>query len=62
MTFPTDTIRLEAARKIFTGTVIEIHKIGDRTAYYSATFNEKTLQHTSLTGLCGLLWAKAVKR
>lgn len=61
MAFPTGTIKLEAARKIFVGVTIEDHKIGDKTAYYSAAFKGETLQDTSLTDLCGLLWAKAAK-
>ena len=57
MTFPTGTIRLQAAQAIFTGVEISEVKIsGDTVGYQAWISDEKILSHKHLTNLCRLLW------
>jgi hypothetical protein len=62
MAFPTGTIKLEAARKIFVGVDIEVHKLGEKVLYYSTIFKGELLESDSLTALCLMLWSNAVAR
>jgi uncharacterized protein YjbI with pentapeptide repeats len=56
MAFPTNTIRLDAARAIFTNVDFsEIIVSGVRVGYRAKT-EGATLENTSLTALCRALW------
>lgn len=64
MTFPKGTIRLDAARAIFTGVEITEVFMGEKVVGYRAGFiEEKTgvnqFEETSLTALCRKLWLTA---
>lgn len=62
MAFPTGTIRLAAAKNIFTDVTFREIKIADKVAGYSATMpGYPDLEHTSLTELCHSLWARSLK-
>lgn len=56
MAFPTGTIRLEAARVIFTGVEFEEITIGGKTVGYRAKYDGKTYENASLTALSKQLW------
>ncbi len=59
MAFPTGTIKLEAAKAIFTGVEFELITIGDKTVGYRAKHGEETSENASLTALCKHLWETA---
>lgn len=56
MTFKTGTIRLAAAREIFSGVTIEEIKVGDSVVGYKALMDGKSLEDKALTKLCKMLW------
>ena len=56
MTFPSGTIRLDAAKNIFVGVELEQVKVGDKTVGYRAKMSDKVYEHHSLTELCKQLW------
>ena len=60
--FPTGTIRLEAARRIFSGVVFEEVKINDKTVGYRATYGNDTYEDSSITAICETLWEVAASK
>ena len=66
MTWKTGTIKLEAARAIFTGIEFEEVMIGDAPAGYRAMWGTnkctEMLEDRSLTRLCQRLWEKSNTR
>jgi hypothetical protein len=62
MAFPTGTIKLEAAKAIFTGIEFEVITIGTKTVGYRARYDGKTYENASLTALCKQLWEVSLCR
>jgi hypothetical protein len=56
MTFPTNTIRLEAARSIFTGVQFEEIMVNSKRVGFKAEFGSESLEDASLSALCSRLW------
>jgi hypothetical protein len=56
MTFPTNTIRLEAARSIFTGVKFSEIMVNDKRVGFKAVFVSGTFEDASLSMLCQRLW------
>jgi|GEM_PF-2170956 len=56
MAFAKDTIKLGAARLIFTGADIQEVTIGGQVAGYKASIDGVTHENVGLTALCKTLW------
>ena len=62
MAFPTGTIRLEAARAIFTGVEFEEIRFSDEVSGYRAILQDGTkIERKALTQLCNDVWEMVAK-
>lgn len=58
MAWKTGTIKLAAAKSVFSGVDFSEIKVGGSTVGYTAKFKGSTLEDTSLTTLCKKLWSR----